>query len=170
MKNKKIDNDNQNPNSPQSKKKIAIIRANWHADIVHQASMSFIDSLVERGYSKDVFEIFDVPGSLEIPLMAKKLSGTGEYELVMATGLIVDGGIYRHDFVARTVIDGMMQVQLETGVPILSVVLTPHHFQESEAHMTFFRDHFIIKGKEAAEACHMTLSNMSGLRGMKLAS
>jgi 6,7-dimethyl-8-ribityllumazine synthase len=170
MKKNSVNNDNQNPNSPQSQKKIAIIRANWHADIVHQASTSFIDSLSERGYGRDVFEIFDVPGSLEIPLMSKKLSETGEYELIMATGLIVDGGIYRHDFVARTVIDGMMQVQLETGVPILSVVLTPHHFQESEAHMAFFRDHFVIKGKEAAEACHMTLSNMNSLQSMKLAS
>jgi len=167
MKKSKTNNDNQNP---LTHKRIAVIQANWHADIVRQATTSFIDGLVTRGYNRDIFDIYDVPGSLEIPLMSKKLSETGQYDLIMATGLIVDGGIYRHDFVASTVLDGMMQVQLETGVPILSVVLTPHHFQETPAHMNFFKDHFVTKGEEAASACHMTLTGMSGIQSLKLAS
>lgn len=170
MKNKNTENDNQDPNSPLSHQKVAIIQANWHADIVRQATQSFIGALGDQGYQKAIFDIYDVPGSLEIPLMSKKLSQTGQYDLIMATGLIVDGGIYRHDFVAKTVLDGMMQVQLETGVPILSVFLTPHHFQETEAHMDFFRQHFVLKGREAANACHMTLENMQNLSRRKLAS
>lgn len=170
MKTNNTENDNQNPNPPLSHKKIAIIQANWHTDIVQQATLSFISALVDQGYRKTMFDIYDVPGSLEIPLMSKKLSETGQYDLIMATGLIVDGGIYRHDFVAKTVLDGMMQVQLETGVPILSVVLTPHHFQETTAHMDFFRQHFILKGREAANACHLTLENMENLSPRKLAS
>ena len=71
---------------------------------------------------------------------------------------MVDGGIYRHDFVASTVLDGMMRVSLDTGVPVLSAVLTPHHFQESEAHIRFFADHFVIKGKEAASAARSLLA------------
>lgn len=170
MKNKNTDNDNQNPSLPLSRKKIAIIQANWHSDIVQQATKSFVSALADKGYPNDAFDVYDVPGSLEIPLMSKKLSQSGQYNLIMATGLIVDGGIYRHDFVAKTVLDGMMQVQLETGVPILSVVLTPHHFQETKAHVDFFREHFVIKGQEAADACHMTLENMQDLNQMKLAS
>jgi 6,7-dimethyl-8-ribityllumazine synthase len=170
MKSKNTDNDNQNPTLPSCHKKIAIIQANWHSDIVQQATKSFVSSLVTKGYRNDLFDIYDVPGSLEIPLMSKKLCQSGQYDLIMATGLIVDGGIYRHDFVAKTVLDGMMQVQLETGIPILSVVLTPHHFQETKAHMDFFREHFVIKGQEAADACHMTLENMQDISEMKLAS
>ncbi|TNE37485.1 MAG: 6,7-dimethyl-8-ribityllumazine synthase [Alphaproteobacteria bacterium] len=165
-----IQNDNQTPNARVLSSKIAIIQANWHSGIVREASKSFIKALGDYGYQRDRFDIFDVPGSLEIPLMAKKLSQGGKYDLVMATGLIVDGGIYRHDFVARTVLDAMMRVQLETGVPILSVVLTPHHFQETEAHMSFFKEHFVIKGQEAANACHMTLQNLHGIGELKLAS
>jgi 6,7-dimethyl-8-ribityllumazine synthase len=56
-----------------------------------------------------------------------ELAETRTYDLIVAAGLIVNGGIYRHDFVARTVLDAMMQVQLNTRVPLLSVVLTPHH-------------------------------------------
>ncbi|MEX0582139.1 MAG: 6,7-dimethyl-8-ribityllumazine synthase [Sneathiella sp.] len=162
--------DNQTPDIRKSFNRIAIIQANWHADIVHEASKSFIKDLVDYGYDANGFDIHDVPGSLEIPLMAKKLSQAGRYDLIMATGLIVDGGIYRHDFVAKTVLDAMMQVQLDCGVPILSVVLTPHHFQETDAHRNFFREHFIIKGQEAAKACRMTLENIRGLKELRLAS
>jgi len=66
---------------------------------------------------------------------------------------VVDGGIYRHDFVAETVVAALMQAQMETDVPVLSAVLTPHHFHESEEHKRFFMAHFKVKGREAAEAC-----------------
>ena len=42
-------------------------------------------------------------------------------------------------------------------VPVLSAVLTPHNFQESAAHIAFFRDHFVIKGKEAAHAARQII-------------
>jgi 6,7-dimethyl-8-ribityllumazine synthase len=43
---------------------------------------------------------------------------------------VVDGGIYHHEFVSAAVVDGLMQGQMETGVPMFSVSLTPHNFQE----------------------------------------
>lgn len=141
--------------------KIAFIQAGWHADIVAEARKSFMNDLDKAGISNEKVEIFDVPGSLEIPLMAQKLAQTNEYAIIVACGFIINGGIYRHDFVASTVIDNMMRVQLDTGVPILSVVLTPHHFHGSEEHHKFFFDHFKIKGEEAAEACLKTLENMN---------
>ena len=144
-----------NPN-----KKIAFIQANWHSDIVGQARISFIENVGKAGISEDKIEIFDVPGSLEIPLQAKLLAETGDYDIIVACGLIVNGGIYRHDFVATAVIDGMMRVQLDTSVPILSVVLTPHNFHEHDEHHDYFYKHFTKKGAEAAHACVKTLENM----------
>ena len=98
-------------------------------------------------------------------LLARDLAATGRYAAVVGAALVVDGGIYRHDFVASTVLDAMMQVQLETETPILSVVLTPHHFQECEAHENFFFEHFKIKGAEAAVACAKTLKNLEFTMG-----
>lgn len=144
-----------------STRKIAVIQANWHIDIVSQATTSFCEELTNVGILNERIEVFDVPGSLEIPLLCQKLAQTDQFDLIMATGLIVDGGIYRHDFVAGTVLEGMMRVQLDTGVPVLSVVLTPHHFQEVPAHMDFFREHFVLKGREAASAAIQTLNNLS---------
>jgi len=140
--------------------RIAFIEACWHKDIVDRARQSFIGELVDRGIAADRMDVFEVPGSLEIPLQAKLLAKTGRYAVIVAAGLVVDGGIYRHDFVAASVIDGMMQVQLETDVPILSVVLTPHQFHEHGAHHDFFFEHFKVKGREAAEACVKTLENL----------
>lgn len=146
--------------------RIAFIRACWHKDIVDQAYNAFIETLDELGVKPLAVDTVDVPGSLEIPLQAKLLAKTGRYAIIVAAGLVVDGGIYRHDFVARSVIDGMMQVQLETEVPILSVVLTPHHFHEHGEHAQFFFDHFKVKGAEAARACAQTLENRSLVAAM----
>ena len=139
--------------------KIAFIQAGWHRHIVSQAFASFVEAGVAAGIAESQIELFEVPGSLEIPLQAKLLAKSGNYRVIVAAGLIVDGGIYRHDFVAATVLDAMMQIQLETEIPILSVVLTPHLFQETEAHESFFHEHFKIKGREAAAACVQTLRN-----------
>ena len=144
-----------------SNKRIAYIQANWHREIVDQARQSFITECTKQGIDETAIDSFDVPGSLEIPLQCKLLAKTGMYDIIVAAGLIVDGGIYRHDFVAATVLDAMMNIQLELELPILSVVLTPHQFQETEAHENFFFEHFKIKGKEAALACVQTLRNQN---------
>ena len=144
-------------------KKIAFIQASWHQHIVSQAYSSFKQNCVESGVTDSQIELFRVPGSLEIPLQAKLLAASQNYSIIVAAGLIVDGGIYRHDFVASTVLDAIMQIQLETEVPILSVVLTPHQFQETEAHDSFFSEHFKVKGREAAQACIQTLKNIERL-------
>ena len=80
-------------------------------------------------------------------------------------GLVVDGGIYRHEFVADTVIKALMDVQLRTEAPVFSAVLTPQQFHESAAHFDFFRKHFATKGIEVAEACANTLLSLERLRG-----
>lgn len=142
--------------SPQQGR-IAIIRARWHAEIVDQCVDSFIAEW-QQVEGAPAVDIFDVPGALEIPLHAQMLARSGRYAAIVGTAFVVDGGIYRHDFVADTVLEAMMRVQLDQGLPILSAVLTPHHFQESEAHIGFFKDHFVIKGREAAHACRQILA------------
>lgn len=144
--------------------RIAYIQAGWHKLIVEQAYHGFVDECAAAGIGAAQIELFEVPGSLEIPLQAQLLAKSGAYDLIVAAGLIVDGGIYRHDFVAATVLDAIMRVQLETEVAVLSVVLTPHHFQETPAHESFFFDHFKMKGREAARACLQTLQNGQRLK------
>jgi len=136
-----------------SGKRIAFIQSGWHAEIVEQCRLGFIEEAVKHGIPESLVDVFDVPGAFEIPLQAKLLAKTYGYAGIVAAALVVDGGVYRHDFVARTVIDGLMQVQLDTETPVFSAVLTPHHFHEHETHQAFFKAHFRIKGHEVARAC-----------------
>jgi 6,7-dimethyl-8-ribityllumazine synthase len=87
----------------------------------------------------------------------QQLARSGRYAAIVACALVVDGGIYRHEFVAHAVIDGLMRVQLDSGVPVLSAVLTPQAFHEHETHARFFAEHLVLKGREAARACVATL-------------
>lgn len=150
--------------------KIAFIQASWHEDIVGQGREGFLSEMEKYGIASNQVDVFEVPGSLEIPMQAKWIAETGDYAIIVACGFVVNGGIYRHDFVASTVLDGMMRVQLDTNVPILSVVLTPRDFHEHETHHKFFFDHFSSKGKEAAEACIKTLENKAQFMQEKAAA
>lgn len=136
--------------------RIAFIKARWHSDVVDRAHDGFLAEQ-QRLIPGATVVAYDVPGAFEMPLLAKKLAQTGKYDAVVAAALVVDGGIYRHDFVATAVVTGLMNVGLETGVPCFSVSLTPHNYQETELLTGFYRDHFVKKGAEAAQAVHQML-------------
>lgn len=136
----------------------AFIKANWHAEIVSQALVGF-----QQIIPADRIDVYDAPGAFELPLMARNLAKSGRYLAVAAAALVVDGGIYRHDFVAQAVVNGLMQAGLETNVPVLSISLTPHHYQETGHHIAIYRDHFVLKGREAAEAALMLTSARTGI-------
>ena len=127
--------------------RFAFVKAQWHADIVDRAVEGFAQ-LVPPAQT----DVFTVPGAFEMPLKAQQLARSGKYDAVICAAFVVDGGIYRHDFVAGAVVDGLMRVGLDTGVPVLSVSLTPHHYQETEHHNAIYRAHFVEKGREAARA------------------
>jgi 6,7-dimethyl-8-ribityllumazine synthase len=149
--------------SEQQSGRIAFVQSLWHRDIVDQCRDSFLAEVEERGVPRGQVDLFEVTGAFEIPLHAKRLAESGRYRAVVASGLVVDGGIYRHEFVAEAVIDGLMRVQLDTGVPVFSAVLTPHHFHEHDEHRAFFYEHFQVKGREVAKACTETVASLDRL-------
>ena len=141
----------------------ALIHAAWHAEIVGRACDSFVQEMDRHGVERSRIDLFEVAGAFEIPLLARRLARTQSYGAVVACALVVDGGIYRHDFVATAVVNALMAVQLEVDIPVLSVVLTPHHFHAGDEHQQFFRDHFVVKGAEAARACVQTVASLQSL-------
>lgn len=143
--------------------RVAFVHALWHADIVRESYAGFMEEMAKLGYPPEMVERFETPGAFEIPLHAQTLARTGRYAAIVGAAFVVDGGIYRHEFVAQTVVQGLMQVQLATETPVFSVVLTPHHYQETEVHNDFFQGHFRVKGAEAARACIGTLESLARL-------
>ena len=98
--------------------------------------------------------------------------GTAAISIVLA-GLVF-GCDARHDAGSRidaewhrsNLVDGLMAAQMATGVPVFSVSLTPHNYQPVEALTTFYRDHFVKKGEEAANAVRQVLDLDLHLAGL----
>jgi 6,7-dimethyl-8-ribityllumazine synthase len=144
-------------------RRIAFVQSCWHKDLVDQSRAAFIAESGQLGIAESQIDFFEVTGAFEIPLHVMRLAKSGIYAAIVAAGLVVDGGIYRHEFVADAVINGLMRVQLDTSVPVISAVLTPHHFHEHETHRAFFFEHLETKGTEAARACAHTIDALERL-------
>jgi 6,7-dimethyl-8-ribityllumazine synthase len=150
--------------------RVAFVQSCWHRDVVDQGRDAFLAEMIRRGVPRSAIDLYEVPGAFEIPLHAKLLARTGRYAAVVACGFVVDGGIYRHEFVADAVIGALMAVQLETEVPVISAVLTPQQFHEHADHRRFFVEHFVVKGTEAAAACVETVNALQHVRQMSAAA
>ena len=144
-------------------RRVAVIASSWHLDIVSAGTTAIQAEFERRHCPPGYLEVHQVPGAFEIPLYAMRLARLGAYDAIIACGFVVNGGIYRHEFVAAAVIDGLMRVQLDTDVPIFTAVLTPRDFHDHDEHRTFFRDHALKKGTEVAQACLNTLDSLTKL-------
>jgi 6,7-dimethyl-8-ribityllumazine synthase len=138
--------------------RVAFVQSAWHRDVIDECRVAFLAEMAARHISH--IDVFEVPGSFEIPLHVQILAKTRRYTAIIAAGLVVDD-----EYVADTVIRALMDVQLRTEVPVFSAVLTPQQFHESAVHYDFFRKHFAIKGVEVAKACAETLHSLERLRG-----
>ncbi len=132
--------------------KIAVLSASWNKKIVQAAEDNFIE-YINNNAPETQIDVFKVPGSLEVPLAGKQSLENG-YDIAVGIGFVVDGGIYRHEFVGHTVVQSILDVQLQINKPFLSVVLTPQSYCE---HLVVYEEmyakHMVEKGKEAAKAC-----------------
>lgn len=150
--------------------RIAFLQSCWHRDIVDRARDAFLGEMARLGHPRERIDLFEVAGAFELPLHAKLLAKGGRHAAVVCAGFVVDGGIYRHEFVADAVISGLMRVGLETEVPVLSCVLTPQRFHEHEEHRRFFMDHFVVKGTEVARACAQTMAGIAAISALPAAA
>src|SRR5882757_3615062 len=138
--------------------RVAFVQSSWHREMIDECRLAFLSEIEARNITN--IDVFEVPGSFEIPLHVQLIAKTRRYTAIVAAGLVIDD-----EYVAETVIKALMDVQLRTEVPVFSAVLTPQQFHESAVHDEFFRKHFAIKGLEVAEACALTLHSLEGLRG-----
>jgi 6,7-dimethyl-8-ribityllumazine synthase len=140
--------------------RVAFVQSAWHRDVVAECRDAFLAEIEARHIARAQIDVFEVPGSFEIPLHVQLLAKTRRYSAIVATGLVIDD-----EYIAETVIKALMEVQLRTEVPVFSAVVTPQQFNETAARFDFFRKHFAAKGIEVAEACANTLLSLERLRG-----
>jgi 6,7-dimethyl-8-ribityllumazine synthase len=90
-----------------------------------------LDALKRHGGKEENLEIVRVPGSFEIPLLAKQMAASGRYDAVICIGALIRGGTIHFDVLSAEVTKGVAQAALETGVPITFGVITTDTLEQA---------------------------------------
>jgi 6,7-dimethyl-8-ribityllumazine synthase len=116
--------------------RIGIVMSRFNEDVSEGLLDACRDELVECGVRAEDMMLVTVPGALEIPLALQKLAKTGNFDALIALGAVIRGETYHFEIVANESSRGLMQVQLETGVPIVNAILTTEDEDQAYARMT----------------------------------
>lgn len=104
--------------------RIAIVVSRFNSFIGDRLLAGALDALQRHGVQEEDISIVWVPGCFEIPLTAKKLARSGEYQAVLCLGALLRGETPHFDYISATVTKGIAAAGLETGVPVIYGVLT----------------------------------------------
>ncbi|RJQ45126.1 MAG: 6,7-dimethyl-8-ribityllumazine synthase [Nitrospiraceae bacterium] len=111
--------------------KFAIIVSRFNEFITGKLLDGAVDALLRHGASEKNIDIVKVPGSFEIPLVAKKVAGKKSYDAVICLGTVIRGATPHFDFVASEATKGIATASMETGVPIAFGVLTTDTIEQA---------------------------------------
>jgi len=123
--------------------RIGIVMSRFNKDICEGLLSSCETELDRLGVAREDVLLVDVPGALEHPLALQKMAQSGKYDALIAIGAVVRGDTYHFEVVSNESSRGILDVQLETGVPIANAILTVD--TEEQAHVRMAE-----KGRDAA--------------------
>jgi 6,7-dimethyl-8-ribityllumazine synthase len=90
-----------------------------------------IDTLVRHGASQEQITVVKVPGAFELPLIAKKMSGSGKYDGLICLGAVIRGSTPHFDYVSSEMTKGIAMASLDSGVPVAFGVLTTDSIEQA---------------------------------------
>jgi len=111
--------------------KIGLVVGRFNSFIVDSLVKGAIDTIVRHGGRLDNIDQVLVPGAFEIPVVAKKMAESGQYDAVVALGAVIRGGTPHFEYVAGECVKGNGQVALNSGVPISFGVLTVDSIEQA---------------------------------------
>lgn len=114
-----------------SGKKFAIVASRFNEFIVNKLILGAEDGLVRHGVDEDDISLAWVPGAFEIPLIAKKLAKSNQYNAVICLGAVIKGSTSHYDYVCAEVSKGVAAVGLETDIPVIFGVLTTDNIEQA---------------------------------------
>jgi 6,7-dimethyl-8-ribityllumazine synthase len=111
--------------------RFAIVASRWNDFLTSKLVDGAVEGLESLGAAEDAVEIFMVPGSFELPLTAKKLAEGGEFDAIIALGVVIRGETAHFDYVAGEAAKGIGQVSMQTGVPVMFAVVTANTLEQA---------------------------------------
>jgi 6,7-dimethyl-8-ribityllumazine synthase len=147
------------PDLSGSELRIAVVVARFNEDVTKRLLRGALGALQEHGVEEP--DVLWVPGSLELPVTALALAERGNHDAIVCLGCVVRGETYHFEVVANQAAAGIMQVQLDTGVPVTFGVLTTEDKEQALARSGPKNN----KGAEAAEAAIEMANLMREVQG-----
>jgi 6,7-dimethyl-8-ribityllumazine synthase len=129
--------------------KIAIVRARFNDEITNSLSDGAVKALERSGIIRKNIDIYDVPGSFEIPIKCLRLAKGKKYDGIITLGSVIKGGTPHFDFVAKAVTEGVLKVMIEENIIITFGVITTNNLKQAKDRSS---DNKRNKGYEAAMA------------------
>ena len=127
--------------------RFAIVVSRWNDALTSKLATGAHQALKSRGAIEKLIRTFYVPGAFELPVACLKAAKSGEFDAVIALGVVIRGDTPHFEYVAGQAAAGIMQASLTTGVPILLGVITADNSEQAEARSGEEADN---KGYEAA--------------------
>jgi 6,7-dimethyl-8-ribityllumazine synthase len=138
---------------------IAVVVSRYNEDVSKRLLRGALEALKEHGVEEP--DVFWVPGALELPVIALTLAEKGGHDAIVCLGCVIRGETYHFEIVAGQSAAGLMQVQLDTGVPIAFGVLTTEDRDQAQARSGPKNN----KGAEAAEAAIEMANLLRSIQG-----
>ena len=137
--------------------KVGIICSRFNEFVVNALLDGARRNLAKHGVQETNIEVFWVPGAYEIPVMARLMACSRKYDALITLGAVIRGDTAHFEYVAGPCAEGIMQVQLETLIPIGFGVLTVENVEQAAARS---RPDDTNKGYEAADVAIEMVATM----------
>ena len=111
--------------------KFAIVVARFNEFITSKLLGGALDALKRHGASEENISVAWVPGAFEIPLVAKKMASTKNFDAIICLGAVIRGATTHYDYVCNEVSKGIAQVGLQSGVPTIFGIVTTENIQQA---------------------------------------
>jgi 6,7-dimethyl-8-ribityllumazine synthase len=111
--------------------RFALIASRWNDFITSRLVEGALDALERLGADEKSVELYKVPGSFEIPLLALKLASSGKYDAVICLGTIIRGQTPHFEYIAGEVTKGIAQAGMQTGVPVVYGIVTADTLEQA---------------------------------------
>jgi 6,7-dimethyl-8-ribityllumazine synthase len=111
--------------------RFAIVVASWNDFLTSKLVEGSIDALEKLGADEKSIEVFKVPGSFELPLVAKKVCETKNFDAVICLGVVIRGQTPHFDYVAGEAAKGIGQIGMQTGMPVMFGVVTADTLEQA---------------------------------------
>ena len=142
-------------------KRVAIVKSRFNEEVTSRLLASCLKTFKAEGWNDSQLKVVEVPGGWEIPWAVQELAKTNLYQAVVTLGCVMKGQTPQNDHLARSLVQSLHRISLDTRIPVILGVITPNNEKQALARTKGAMD----RGHEAALAALEMIALKEELRG-----